>query len=131
MASVALSRAPPTTGQRTIAKPDQPLSFCDVAGILIAVISSLAHEPRSCEQTVAAAAVVRDILGDAASAAYLYGSAVAGGLRPNSDLDILVVTDRSLSDEEPCRSSAHPSPLCSIRCRARILSGPWWTWCRS
>nr|WP_188262918.1 aminoglycoside adenylyltransferase family protein [Azospirillum tabaci] len=64
------------------------------------MIPSLAHEPRSCEQTVAAAAVVRDVLGDAASAAYLYGSAVAGGLRPNSDLDILVVTDRSLSDDE-------------------------------
>ncbi|WP_211102429.1 aminoglycoside adenylyltransferase family protein [Azospirillum brasilense] len=76
------------------------MSFCDAAGILIAMIPSLAHEPRSCEQTVAAAAVVRDVLGGAASAAYLYGSAVAGGLRPNSDLDILVVTDRSLSDGE-------------------------------
>ncbi|NUB13434.1 hypothetical protein GAY28_12375 [Azospirillum brasilense] len=64
------------------------------------MIPFLAHEPRSCEQTVAAAAVVRDILGAAASAAYLYGSAVAGGLRPNSDLDILVVTERSLSDDE-------------------------------
>ncbi|NUB36334.1 nucleotidyltransferase domain-containing protein, partial [Azospirillum brasilense] len=71
-----------------------------MAGILMAMIPFLAHEPRSCEQTVAAAAVVRDILGAAASAAYLYGSAVAGGLRPNSDLDILVVTERSLSDDE-------------------------------
>lgn len=31
---------------------------------------------------------------------YLYGSAVAGGLRPGSDVDILVVTRRSLSDPE-------------------------------
>ncbi|CCC97262.1 streptomycin 3'-adenylyltransferase [Azospirillum brasilense] len=76
------------------------LSCRDVAGILMAMIPFLTHEPRSCEQTVAAAAVVRDALGAAASAAYLYGSAVAGGLRPNSDLDILVVTERSLSQDE-------------------------------
>ncbi|WP_205215846.1 aminoglycoside adenylyltransferase family protein [Azospirillum brasilense] len=76
------------------------MSFCDAAGILIAMIPPLAHEPRSCEQTVAAAAFVRDVLGGSALAAYLYGSAVAGALRPNSDLDILVVTDRSLSDDE-------------------------------
>ncbi|TWA69359.1 streptomycin 3'-adenylyltransferase [Azospirillum baldaniorum] len=76
------------------------LSCRDVADILMAMIPFLTHEPRSCEQTVAAAAVVRDVLGAAASAAYLYGSAVAGGLRPNSDLDILVVTERSLSQDE-------------------------------
>ena len=33
-------------------------------------------------------------------AAYLYGSAVAGGLRPDSDLDILGVVDRRLTDAE-------------------------------
>ncbi|MFC0673883.1 aminoglycoside adenylyltransferase family protein [Brachybacterium hainanense] len=31
---------------------------------------------------------------------YLYGSAVAGGLRPGSDIDLLVVTRRSLDAEE-------------------------------
>jgi predicted nucleotidyltransferase len=36
-------------------------------------------------------AVVRSILGDAAISAYLYGSAVHGGLRPESDIDVLVV----------------------------------------
>lgn len=35
---------------------------------------------------------VRDCLGDALVSAYLHGSAVAGGLRPSSDLDVLVVT---------------------------------------
>ena len=34
---------------------------------------------------------------------YLYGSAVAGGLRPDSDLDLLVVTDRRLRPEEKAR----------------------------
>jgi predicted nucleotidyltransferase len=58
---------------------------------------SLAHEPRSQEQIAAATDIVRDILGTAALAAYLYGSAVAGGLRPGSDLDILVVSDRTLT----------------------------------
>jgi predicted nucleotidyltransferase len=33
-------------------------------------------------------------------AAYLYGSAVAGGLKPDSDLDILGVVDRRLADGE-------------------------------
>ena len=34
---------------------------------------------------------------------YLYGSAVAGGLRPDSDLDLFVVTDRRLSAGEKAR----------------------------
>jgi streptomycin 3"-adenylyltransferase len=38
--------------------------------------------------------LVRHALGDDALAAYLYGSAVAGGLRPRSDLDVLAVSRR-------------------------------------
>ena len=34
---------------------------------------------------------------------YLYGSAVAGGLRPDSDLDLFVVTDRRLEATEKAR----------------------------
>lgn len=34
---------------------------------------------------------------------YLYGSAVAGGLRPDSDLDLLVLTDRRLKPDEKAR----------------------------
>jgi streptomycin 3"-adenylyltransferase len=64
------------------------------------MISSLAHEPRSREQIAAVTDIVRDVLGDAALAAYLYGSAVAGGLRPDSDLDVLVVSGRALSGDE-------------------------------
>jgi len=64
------------------------------------MMPSLAHEPRSREQIVAVTEIVRDVLGDSAVAAYRYGSAVAGGLRPSSDLDILAVSGRSLTDDE-------------------------------
>ena len=53
------------------------------------------------EQPSAALRVLREGLRDAQiSGVYLYGSAVAGGLRPDSDLDLFVVTDRRLTDEE-------------------------------
>ena len=61
------------------------------------MIHFLANEPESCDQIAAAIDIVRDVLGEAVCAAYLYGSAVAGGLRPSSDLDILVVSDHSLN----------------------------------
>ena len=43
-------------------------------------------------QTTEVVALVRSILGDQLGAIYLYGSAVAGGLKPASDLDLFVVT---------------------------------------
>ena len=56
------------------------------------------------EQASAAVAVVRGALTDASVVAiYLYGSAVAGGLRPDSDLDLFVVTDRRLVRGEKSR----------------------------
>lgn len=61
---------------------------------------SLAREERSREQIASATGIVRAVLGDAALAVYLYGSAVAGTLRPDSDLDLLAVSDRSLSRDE-------------------------------
>ena len=39
-------------------------------------------------------ALVREVLGSEAVAAYLFGSAVLGGVRPESDLDVLVVSKR-------------------------------------
>ncbi len=45
-------------------------------------------------------AIARDVLGDALVGAYLHGSAVLGGLRPSSDLDVLAVIARPTSDEE-------------------------------
>ena len=49
---------------------------------------------RDAQQIQAISDVVSGILGDAAVGAYLYGSAVHGGLKPSSDLDIFVVTRR-------------------------------------
>jgi streptomycin 3"-adenylyltransferase len=44
--------------------------------------------------------LVRDVLGDAAVGAYLFGSAVESGLRRDSDLDILVLSSRRTTDIE-------------------------------
>jgi streptomycin 3"-adenylyltransferase len=60
----------------------------------------LAHEPLSREQVAAVTGIVGNVLGDGALGVYLYGSAVSGGLRPGSDLDVLVVTERSLAGND-------------------------------
>ncbi|HHK0294686.1 TPA: nucleotidyltransferase domain-containing protein, partial [Pseudomonas aeruginosa] len=39
--------------------------------------------------------VIQQSLADSLVAVYLHGSAVAGGLRPKSDVDVLVVIDRA------------------------------------
>lgn len=44
--------------------------------------------------------LVRDLLGQNAIGAYLFGSAVVGGLRPRSDLDVLVASKRTLTCAE-------------------------------
>ncbi|MDD2088576.1 aminoglycoside adenylyltransferase family protein [Pseudomonas guariconensis] len=49
-------------------------------------------------QLLAAQQLLAQHLGDALQAIHLYGSAVAGGLRPHSDLDLLVTVSRPLSD---------------------------------
>ena len=41
-----------------------------------------------------------DVLGTSVLAAYLYGSAVAGGLRRRSDLDLLVLLGRAMTPDE-------------------------------
>jgi streptomycin 3"-adenylyltransferase len=48
-------------------------------------------------EAAAAMQVVRACLGDRLVAAYLHGSAVAGGLRPDSDVDVLVVVERTMA----------------------------------
>lgn len=49
-------------------------------------------------QLLAAQQLLAQHLGDALQAIHLYGSAAAGGLRPHSDLDLLVTVSRPLSD---------------------------------
>ena len=44
--------------------------------------------------------LVDEVAGTTLVGAWLYGSAVMGGLRPDSDLDVLVVTRRSLGEGE-------------------------------
>ncbi|TDD80782.1 aminoglycoside adenylyltransferase family protein [Actinomadura rubrisoli] len=44
--------------------------------------------------------LVGDVLGSKVIGGYLHGSAVFGGLKPASDLDVLVVSRRSLDDQE-------------------------------
>jgi predicted nucleotidyltransferase len=55
------------------------------------------------EQLDQVIAVVRDVLGPDLVGAYLFGSAVLGGLRPRSDLDVLAVTRRPTAREEKQR----------------------------
>ncbi len=45
-------------------------------------------------------ALVRELLGEAAIGVYLHGSAVIGGLKPTSDLDLLAVVNRSMTPRE-------------------------------
>lgn len=44
--------------------------------------------------------LVTSLLGDAVIGSYLHGSAVLGGLQPDSDLDVLVVVERTLDRPE-------------------------------
>ena len=48
----------------------------------------------------AVVSIVREVLADAVVGAYLHGSAVLGGLRPSSDLDVLAVVDRPTTEAE-------------------------------
>lgn len=55
---------------------------------------------RAERQTSAVLGLVQQALQDNVVGAYLHGSAVLGGLRPDSDLDVLVVVRRSLGHQE-------------------------------
>jgi predicted nucleotidyltransferase len=55
------------------------------------------------EQLDRVVSLVRDVLGPHAVGAYLFGSAVLGGLRPRSDLDVLAVSNRQTTHEEKQR----------------------------
>jgi streptomycin 3"-adenylyltransferase len=52
------------------------------------------------DQVRAVMTLVDDVLGAEVVGAYLHGSAVLGGLRPASDVDVLVVARRSLTEGE-------------------------------
>ncbi|MGW0773598.1 aminoglycoside adenylyltransferase family protein [Streptomyces sp. NPDC002835] len=52
------------------------------------------------QQTHDVVTLVREVLGEDLIGAYLHGSAVLGGLRPGSDIDVLAVSRRSASPEQ-------------------------------
>lgn len=56
--------------------------------------------PPEAEQALA---LLQQQLGNALVAVYLHGSAVAGGLRPDSDVDLLAVVDRPLLPSDSAR----------------------------
>lgn len=63
------------------------------------------------DQTDAVLAVVREVLGSSLVGAYRYGSAVEGGLRSESDLDLFVLAALPTSDEQKRRLIEGISPL--------------------
>ena len=69
------------------------------------IIEPLRHETEI-EEVVA---ISHDALGDVLVGAYLHGSAVLGGLRADSDLDVLAVSARETTHAESRRSL----PVCS------------------
>jgi predicted nucleotidyltransferase len=61
------------------------------------------------EQLDRVLAVARDVLGPDVVGGYLHGSAVLGGLRPRSDIDVLVVSRRPTTREEKQRLVGWPA----------------------
>jgi predicted nucleotidyltransferase len=62
-----------------------------------------AHDSLEIEQVDQVVALVRDVLGPDVVGAYLHGSAVLGGLRPRSDIDVLAVSRRRTTRGEKRR----------------------------
>jgi aminoglycoside 9-adenylyltransferase len=51
------------------------------------------------QEATQAFSIVQEVLGNTVVGVYLFGSAVVGGLRPNSDVDVLVVVNERLSEK--------------------------------
>jgi len=66
---------------------------------------------------------VLQTLGDSVVGVYLYGSAVSGGLRRFSDLDVLVIVDRPTTDDQRRRLLAEIMPVSGSR-GARLAGRP-------
>lgn len=63
-------------------------------------LPSFEAEDPAKNQLAAVLQLLTSVLGDAVVGIYLHGSAVLGGLRPDSDLDVLVVATRTLDHRE-------------------------------
>jgi streptomycin 3"-adenylyltransferase len=71
-----------------------------LTGQTLDTLSDGCEVPAAVEQIDRIVSLVRDVLGEDAVGAYLHGSAVLGGLRPDSDIDVLVVSRRVTTPEE-------------------------------
>jgi predicted nucleotidyltransferase len=60
-------------------------------------------DPADRDQLAKVIDVVRDVVGEDLIGAYLHGSAVLGGMRPRSDLDLLAVTARRMTRDQKVR----------------------------
>lgn len=69
------------------------------------------HDEATAAQAEAVVERLRAVLGADALGIYLYGSAVAAGLRPDSDLDLFVVSRRPTSDDEKAALVQAITPL--------------------
>ena len=63
------------------------------------------------DQLASVVALVQRVLGASLTAVYLYGSAVQGGLKPASDLDVFVVTRRRTTRAQKRRLAAGLRPI--------------------
>jgi len=69
------------------------------------------------EQVTAVVGCLLALPDDTVAGAYLYGSAVDGGLRPDSDLDFFVVSERPIQREERAGLVGRLSPISDHRTR--------------
>ncbi len=72
------------------------------------------------DQLTAVLDIVQSVLGEAVEGAYLYGSAVMGGLRPASDLDVFVVARRGTTREERRELFERLSPISGRMTRPQL-----------
>ncbi|WP_245997717.1 aminoglycoside adenylyltransferase family protein [Streptomyces armeniacus] len=86
------------------------------------------------EQTQQIVRLVDDVLGPEVIGMYLHGSAVLGGLRPASDLDVLVITRRGMDGPErralldglfPLSGSAHAARPVELTVVVQSEVRPW------
>ncbi|SFX80778.1 protein of unknown function [Paracoccus pantotrophus] len=76
------------------------------------------------DQIPAVMAALKDVCGEALLALYLHGSAVSGGLRPQSDIDLLAIVAQGLAEDRRARllaallriSARHPARPGGPRC---------------
>lgn len=80
--------------------------------------------PHKMDQIQSALEILHRILGDALLGVYLHGSAVSGGLQPQSDIDLLAVAESELNESQRhglvmdllCLSGPHPVVPGGPRC---------------